>query len=248
MNLDASFLITSYNYQNYIQQCIESCINQKTDLSFEIIVVDDGSTDDTKNILSKFSNHKNIKIFFRKNSGVEKSSNFAIKQSNGTYISRIDADDFVGPNFLEKNLKTIRELGSSFIYSNYNAVDSQENVIWTSDLPDFNKNEIVERGDFLATGTIYKKSEILGIGSYNEKFKNCGLENYELVLKLINAGKSGVLNKDNLFSYRIHDSNMSTERRDSIIEYGKNMIKKLGFNEYKTNKNHPYRLKLDNGI
>ena len=41
---------------------------------------------------------------------------------------------------------------------------------------------------------------------------------------------------------------MSTERRDSIIEYGKNMIKKLGFNEYKTNKNHPYRLKLDNGI
>ena len=96
---------------------------------------------------------------------------FCNKTVNWSYISRIDADDFVGSDFLEKNLKIIKESDASFIYSNYNAVDSQENVIWASDLPDFSKDEIIERGDFLATGTIYRKSEILEIGFIMKNLK-----------------------------------------------------------------------------
>ena len=77
--MDVSFLITTFNSSKFLNKSINSCLNQRDhNLNFEIIIINDGSTDDTDKILSKF-NSKNIKIFKTENSGIEKSINLSFK-------------------------------------------------------------------------------------------------------------------------------------------------------------------------
>ncbi len=240
--MDVSFLITTFNSSKFLNKSINSCLNQRDhNLNFEIIIINDGSTDDTDKILSKF-NSKNIKIFKTENSGIEKSINLSFKKSSGDYLIRVDADDYLEENFLlsvEKYLNI-----SNFFYTNYTLVSEDEKLIRRVQLPKFDINEILERGDFMATGTIYHRSLIEKYGGYNTKCKNCGLENYEFILKLISKNIKGCLIPLNLVNYRRHDNNMSDEKRQSIINYGKKIAKNFNLEAYKTNKYHPYGLKI----
>ena len=214
-----------------------------TSFNYEIVVIDDGSTDNSLNLIKSFK--EKTRFYSIKNSGIEKASNFGINKCKGEYITRLDADDYLKPNFVQSNLKLIKNSKAKFVYSNYDAVNNEDDILWKMKLPNFDKAEIFKRGDFLATGTVYLKSQISALGSFNETTKNCGLENYELIIKILKSGSVGLLNKENLFCYRIHNKNMSSTRRNSIIQYGKKITKSLLHTDYMTNKYHPYKLTLD---
>lgn len=238
-----SIIITTYNYGKYIESCLNSCLNQKNIFDFEVIVVDDGSTDGTKLTLEKYTN-SNLTVYYINNSGIEHASNFGILKAKGKYIVRVDADDLLGSNFLFEVSEAIKDDSVYFYYSNYFTIDAENKLIEEILLPRFDKNEIFERGDFLATGTVYNKQSLINIGLYSENVRNCGLENYELILKMLQSNYSGVLIEKSLFSYRRHASNLSETRRDSIIRYGNELFKKMGLGKYRTNSNHPYKLSL----
>lgn len=240
--MDVSIIVTAFNYERYITECIESCLNQKTNFDYEIIIVDDGSMDNTREIASKYS--KYCRLFFIENSGVEAASNFGIRRSNAPYFIRLDADDSLKTNILEILLTSIKTSNAKFAYANYNHIDENSLVIKEFKLPAFNIDEIFSRGDFLASGTIVCKKMFFELGCYNEQYKNCGLENYEFILKALRKGFQGALVDENLFNYRVHSSNLSLKRRDSLIEYGQNLFKREGYGEFTTNEFHPYGLTL----
>ena len=240
--MDVSIIITSYNYDKYIKESITSCLNQKTNCKFEVIIIDDGRNDDTKKILSEYSH--SCRIFSIKNSGVEAASNIGIRNAKSKYFIRLDADDSIKSTLVESLFNSIELTKSAFAYSNYDAINEDGEIIKTISLPKFNKQEIFNRGDFLASGTIFNKSIISELGGYNESFKNCGLENYELILKLITKGHEGTFIKKNLFNYRIHSANMSLNRRTSLIDYGRVLFKNSGYGKFQTNKFHPFGLEL----
>jgi len=239
-----SIIITSYNYERYIKECIESCLYQTFD-DYEIIVIDDGSTDNTNNILVNYYENEKIKIFNNTNGGIENASNFGINKAQGKYIVRVDADDILDKNFLKKLTSIIETKDIAFIYSNYWIINEYSNIIKEVILPNFSISEIIKRGDFLATGTLYKKEIIQKIGYYNERNKNCGLENYELILKLLLENNKGYLVNKPLFYYRRHSSNISFQKKYEIINYGNNLFSNLKLGNYTTNKFHPYGLVLD---
>lgn len=236
-----SIIITAYNYGKYIDECIESCMEQEGFSNFEVIVIDDGSTDDTKERLAKYKD-TSLRVFINQNTGIEGASNFGIRQALGKYIVRVDADDKLGKDFLRVMNTHILKKELQFYYSNYAIIDSDSNIIEEIKLPAFDKQEIFSRGDFLATGTVYAKRALLDIGLYSEKVRNCGLENYELILKMLHNNYQGELVAQSLFYYRRHASNLSETRRDNIIEYGNGLFKELGLGNYRTNSNHPYKL------
>jgi len=91
--MDASIIITSFNYENYIEKCIESCINQNTTYQYEVILIDDGSTDSTHKIIEKYSDK--INIVKQNNSGLESAANKGISRSCADYFVRVDADDYL---------------------------------------------------------------------------------------------------------------------------------------------------------
>ena len=96
----------------------------------------------------------------------------------------------------------------------------------------------------MASGTIYPNKIIEKVGGYETNVKNCGLENYELILKTIDHGFKGFLIKKPLLFYRRHGKNMSEQKRKLIIEYGNYIAKNFKLKKYQTNEYHPYGLVL----
>tara|TARA_B100000787_G_scaffold170066_1_gene163777 strand:- start:3776 stop:4510 length:735 start_codon:yes stop_codon:yes gene_type:complete len=241
--MDLSLIITTYNYEKYIENCVESCLNQQNhSLKYEIIIIDDGSTDNTSKLLAKMSDDR-ISVYEIDNCGIEKASNYGIARSRGRYIVRVDADDCLMPQYINSVQRYLGK-GHAFIYPNYNVIDGTGKLVQEFRLPSFNKSEIFKRGDFLATGTVYDCKFFDKHSFYNCDKINSGLENYELILRLINKNFSGFHISLTLFNYRRHSHNMSYLKQKKIIDNGNALFLAEGWGKFSSNKFHPYGLKV----
>jgi len=242
--IDISIIITTYNYSHYIKECIDSCLLQEySGLNYEVIVVDDGSTDQTHSILARI-NDVRLRKFRIENCGIEKTSNFAFENAYGEHVVRVDADDKLYPNYL-RSVSSYLELGYNFIYSDYTVINIDGEILGEVLLPAFQYSEICQRGDFLATGTIYNKNNIEQLGGYSTEKINCGIENYQLILELLKLGHVGFHIPLLLFGYRRHGANLSETKKKQIISNGKALFIHMGLGAYRTNEFHPYNLKID---
>jgi teichuronic acid biosynthesis glycosyltransferase TuaG len=113
-----SVIIPVYNNSKYIKECIDSVINQ-TYKNLEILIINDGSTDDSLNIIKSYNDKRIIIINFKKNKGAAVARNEGIKKSTGRFITFIDADDYWNINKIEKQVEFIKRNKYQFIYSNY---------------------------------------------------------------------------------------------------------------------------------
>ena len=94
-----SVIIPVYNVEKYLSRCIESVLNQ-TYRNLEIIIVDDGSTDDSLNICRRYEKKdKRIKVIHQDNGGLSSARNKGLMNSTGEYISFVDSDDWLHPDF-----------------------------------------------------------------------------------------------------------------------------------------------------
>ena len=100
--MDISVIVTNFNYGKLIRRCLRSLLNQHISHdNYEIIVVDDASTDESMQALKSFKEQKNIKIIRnKKNLGVGASSQIGLENAKGKYFVRVDSDDYVQPPFL----------------------------------------------------------------------------------------------------------------------------------------------------
>jgi len=170
---DTSIIICCFNRAQYIGRAIRSC--QKQQGNFEIIVVDDGSTDNSRKVIESFDGI--TRIFLDKNGGVAHASNVGIKKANGAFVIRVDADDYISENtilFLSEILMKNPDIG--FTYSDHYRVDAQENkerVNLTS------LDKILNHG----AGILFRKSYLEAIGLYDEEFEQA--EDYDLIKRYL---------------------------------------------------------------
>ena len=102
MNKKISVIVAVYNTEKYVEKCLNALLNQ-TYQNLEIIVVEDGSTDNSKEVLKKYADNKKIKIIYnKKNSGLSYSRNVGLENATGDYIGYIDSDDYVYLDYYEK--------------------------------------------------------------------------------------------------------------------------------------------------
>lgn len=102
-----SFIVPVYNTEKYLKKCLNSLVNQ-TYKDFEIIVVNDGSTDKSSNIISKYQKkYKNIIVIDKENEGLSMARNRGVQKSSGKYIIFVDSDDYVSNKLLEEVDKKI---------------------------------------------------------------------------------------------------------------------------------------------
>lgn len=115
MDITVSIIVPVYNAKKCINRCIDSIMNQ-TYKNFEVILVDDGSTDGSDLICNDYAcKYPNIQVFHQSNAGVSNARNTGITHSKGKYLAFVDADDYVGPDFL---YLLIPKYNSDFVYAN----------------------------------------------------------------------------------------------------------------------------------
>lgn len=115
-----SIIIPAYNAEKYIKRCIDSIIKQ-TYKNLEVLIVDDGSTDNTPKILDDIaSKDKRIKVIHKQNGGVSLARNVAIEKATGEYIMFTDSDDWLEPDMVEKMLNKAMSTDCDIVICGYN--------------------------------------------------------------------------------------------------------------------------------
>ena len=208
---DISVIICTYNHDKWIERCIRSLKNQiiinKKDI--EIILVDDASTDNTQKVIKNLKEFSGIKIIKnKKNIGLPKSINTAIKASVGRYIVRVDSDDYVSRMFLYLT-KLFLDMNREYqaVAVDYYKVSDNEKII---EKVNCFKNEI-------ACGIMFRKEALFDIGLYNENFKM--REGHELKKRFSKKFNIGRLEFP-LYKYRQHSTNR-TKRKKILSRYDK---------------------------
>lgn len=126
-----SILIAAYNVEKFIEKCVLSCCDQDLLTSeYEIIIIDDDSSDSTLNILEKLQEmYVNVRVYNQENSGLGAVRNKGVLKAIGSYVWFIDGDDFLESNILKKILHNIESKNLETLVLNYNIVDEQGHIL-----------------------------------------------------------------------------------------------------------------------
>ena len=210
---DISIIIPAYNAEKYIEKCLDSIINQ-TKKELEIIVVNDGSTDNTESIVKNYKD-KRIKYFKNKNQGIGKTRNFGIEKATGKYIMFIDSDDYIEKNECEKLYYKAENNNLDIVICDfYKVYDSGE--IEQIHTPNFNDSSLKDNPDIITEylcpwAKLYNRKMII---DNNIKFvENLKYEDAPFVIKaLCTAKKIGKV--DECLNYYLIHGNSETTVRD----------------------------------
>lgn len=123
-----SLLVPVYNAEKYLKQCLDSLIGQKTQYKYQIVIVDDGSTDGTGKVLETYKDHKNIIIHTQKNMGISAARNQTLRLAEGEYVGVIDNDDYIKDDYVDKLLKLAYAINADDVKCGYSNFDEQGNV------------------------------------------------------------------------------------------------------------------------
>ena len=215
-----SVLIPAYNAENFLTEAVESVLRQ-TYKDFEIIVVDDGSTDQTRRTAESFT--RRIKYQYQKNSGAAAARNQCVRLSQGEFLAFLDADDVWAENKLELQMKALSEDASlEAVFGMVRQVFQSE---WEQKLsePDAPENELLK--GFSQATMLIRRESFLRIGMFSEE-NTIG----EFVDWLLRAKEANLQMKvlPSLFLWRrIHASNQGIRHRSNISDYVKILKKSI---------------------
>lgn len=210
-----SVIIPVYNVENYLERCIDSIINQTYD-NLEIILIDDGSNDNSGLICDQYAKKDNrITVIHNSNQGLSKTRNNGLDLAKGTYIAFMDSDDYIEKNFIKDTYKMIIE-------NNVDLAITKLKVDYENKIPKLNQSSgyrIIDSKSALeemlytelyyisACGKLYKKSLFDGI-----KFPNNQLfEDVNTIYKLINKAKKVCCTDNEYYIYYVRKNSITTK-------------------------------------
>lgn len=206
-----SIIVPCYNVEPYLKECLDSLINQ-TYKNIEIIIINDGSTDKTKEIIDTYSRkHDIIHVIHQDNAGLSEARNVGIKESSGQFIALVDSDDSVSLKFIEKLYVNIETDGSDICVCGFNNnVPNKKCITGQQALMHLLMEQ--ENIDILAWNKLYKKELFTehNISYPKGKIHEDNLTTYKLYSK---AKKISYIN-ESLYNYRIREGSiMKTQKK-----------------------------------
>lgn len=219
-----SIIMPSYNTAKYIEKSINSILNQTYD-NWELIIVDDCSTDDSDKIISNFLNDKRIKYFKNsKNSGAAVSRNKALREAKGKWIAFLDSDDLWAEEKLYKQLKFMIDNKYDFSYTNYFEIneDDKKNGIFVTGPKKITK---VKMYNYCWPGclTVMYNAENIGLIQIANIKKN---NDYAMWLKICKKANCYLLN-ENLAYYRKRSGSISNTNYLELIKWHYKLFRKI---------------------
>ena len=201
-----SVIVPCYNHAHYLQDALESIYSQGYS-NIEIIVVDDGSTDGTKEVTQK---NAGVKYIYQNNKGLSAARNTGIKSSEGSLLIFLDADDWLLPDAINTNLGFLREhLECAFVSGGYRLVftDSGKTTDTVYEVHEDHYIHFLESNYIGMHAAVMYQRWVFNEFTFEETLRSC--EDYDLYLRI--SKKYPVFHHSKIIAaYRMHDSNMSS--------------------------------------
>jgi glycosyltransferase involved in cell wall biosynthesis len=209
--MSISVVIPAYNGSRFIAETLESVFAQTLQPD-EVLVIDDGSTDDTVAIVESFA--PRVRVFRRSNQRQSAARNFGVQQATSEWIAFIDHDDLWVPNKLERQMEELaRHPEADLCYTGHALLMQKGDtatlgrVTYAPPARDIRKS-LYENWTFLPSSILIRRSTLLMVNGFNTKICN-GNEDYELWLRLLHAGAKFAACREPLLQYRKHEGNAS---------------------------------------
>jgi len=259
-----SVIVPCFNVQNTLKSTIDSILRQDFN-NYEIIAVDDGSFDNTSDILSNFKIKNNIKVITQSNKGLGAARNSGINASEGTYICLLDADDLWVPNKLSKVYDIIKNKKYSLI-SHDEIILGDKYLFYLRNNPPRNLSNLLIAGNTLSPSALTIKKEVFDkVGLFKEDKNFLGVEDWDLWVRIIDHGEKIKHLPEPLGIYRRDIQNMSkskeftkriinTHRGHSKYFHSKGIISRADIKNWETFLlisnfiNHPLKTNLNSII
>ncbi|MBF0628504.1 MAG: glycosyltransferase family 2 protein [Magnetococcales bacterium] len=217
---DISVIVACYNQGGWVERCIRSISHQEglAQGAFEILVVDDGSPDHTREVLQNLLVLKNLRVLVHEtNQGLPAALNHAIRQARGRYVVRVDADDYLNRSCLQI-MKLFLDVNRHYqaVAVDYVKVDHLENTLGR-----FNCME-----DQIACGIMFRKECLFDVGLYDPEFKM--REGHELRRRFEQKYRIGRLEFP-FYKYRHHAANRTRNQEEVALYDRKLNVKAASF-------------------
>lgn len=223
INSKVSIVIACYNDAHYIEKCVYSALNQ-TYSNKEVIVVDDGSNDETKAVLKKLE-PKITKLITQENQGQSIARNNGIRIATGDYILNLDSDDFFELTFCEKAVKKFQDDDAIKIVT---CQAKRFNVMGTIDvfLPmGGGLNNFLFSNSALGS-SMFKRKDWELCGGYEEKLPILGFEDWEFYIQILKSGGYAYVINEVLFNYQMREGSTTSRIRHKRLDKFKLIVKK----------------------
>lgn len=209
-----SVIIPCYNHQEYIVKTVQSALASTYKL-IEIIIINDGSTDDSWEVISKLEKqYKNIIAINQSNSGPSHARNTGIRQACGSFILPLDGDDLISKDYIFGAIEEFKKSNNTKLVYCQAEKFGVKNGFWK--LRPFSLHELAKE-NMIFVSAIFKKEDWLNVGGFDEKLRE-GWEDWEFWISLLKSGGNVIKIPSVGFYYRI--SNKS--RRKIFDKKGKN--------------------------
>jgi len=220
---EVSVIISAYNHEKYIAESIESVLNQ-TYKNFEIIVINDGSTDNTSKIINEIVNQNKDKITFidhHKNQRPRLSGNQGVSMAKGRFIAWNDGDDIWFPTKLEKQMQIFKDdvqkkIGLVYCYGkniNENPNRTRDEVV-AVDISEDVFSQLFASSFFFKISMVTRKEVHEMLGKFNERYPYC--TDYNYILRIAAAGFLFDRVPEVLVGHRIHETNETKNRAEAM--------------------------------
>jgi glycosyltransferase involved in cell wall biosynthesis len=216
-NTPVSIIVPCYNQAQYLDECLESVLNQ-TYSNWECIIVNDGSPDNTDRVAEKWcKKDSRFKYFKKTNGGLSSARNYGINRSFGEFILPLDSDDKIGPDFIKLAIPIFNNSKNIKVIHCKTCFFGEKTGLF--DLPDYSLKKLALVNILVCTA-LYKKIDWKRIGGYDENIKY-GREDWEFWLNLLKDGGYAYKIDSIQFFYRIKTKSMDTD-----LNANKEMMKK----------------------
>jgi len=217
-----SIIIPCYNHGKYIQETLESIKHSQTNASYEVIIVNDGSTDAYTNEYLTNLKNEGYTVIFQENKGVCETRNVGIRNANGTYILPIDSDNKINPDYIAKMTAILdNQPEVSVVYCNSLLIGDQSGVFTAGE---FNLQRLM-LDNFIDNCSMYRKKMWDQLNGYESLRLVAGLEDWEFWLRAAFAGFKFYYINEALFEYRvlansgIRTLNTNKAKKNQIVDY-----------------------------
>lgn len=215
---EVSVIIPTYNSVHYLPKAIDSVLNQSF-RDFELIVVDDGSTDITREIVKKYEGI--ARYFYQENQGVSVARNNGIEKSLGRYIAFLDDDDYWHKDKLIKQVNFLKKNSDiAMVYTDMHSIDPFERIIdrWLETKSFYRSKNVyaslIKECFIIPSSVLIRRECFEKIGLFDPKYRNA--QDLDLWLRIARSFKIAVIEEPLTFR-RLHGKNMSINIENSLL-------------------------------